>query len=94
MTSSSSSSSLQPGSLLGEQTDVVDVCGEVCPYTFVRTKLALEALPIGARLRVLTDHEPAVRNIPRSAQEWGQEVVGTEALGDGQWVIDLIKRVR
>jgi tRNA 2-thiouridine synthesizing protein A len=73
---------------------VLDIRAEVCPFTFVRTKIALEAMPIGARLRVLVDHEPAVRNIPKSAQEWGQEVVGTEALGDGQWAIDLIKRVR
>ena len=68
--------------------------GEVCPFTFVRAKLALEALPMGATLRVLVDHEPAVRNIPRSATEWGQEVLGVEALPDGVWAIDLRKRVR
>jgi tRNA 2-thiouridine synthesizing protein A len=60
----------------------------------VRTKLALEALPIGATLRVVVDHEPAVRNVPRSAREWGQEVLGTEALPDGRWTIDLRRRVR
>lgn len=68
--------------------------GEVCPFTFVRAKLALEALPIGATLRVLVDHEPAVRNLPRSATEWGQEVLGVEALPGGVWAIDLRKRVR
>jgi tRNA 2-thiouridine synthesizing protein A len=70
------------------------VRGEVCPFTFVRTKLALEALPIGGTLRVLVDHEPAVRNIPRSATEWGQEVLGIEAVSDGVWAIDLRRRVR
>ena len=74
--------------------ETLDICGEVCPFTFVRTKLALEALPIGARLRVIVDHEPAVRNIPRSAKEWGQEVLGTEALADGRWAIELVKRAR
>ncbi|HVK83356.1 MAG TPA: sulfurtransferase TusA family protein [Kofleriaceae bacterium] len=68
--------------------------GEVCPFTFVRTKLALEALPIGATLRVLVDHEPAVRNIPRSATEWGQEVLGVEVVSAGVWAIDLRRRVR
>ena len=29
----------------------LDLRGEVCPYTFVRTKLALEELPPGAELR-------------------------------------------
>jgi len=72
----------------------VNLCGEICPFTFVRTKLALEALPIGAVLRVLVDHEPAIRNIPRSATEWGQEVVATTAVAPRTWAIDLRKRVR
>jgi tRNA 2-thiouridine synthesizing protein A len=93
MTSSSSSSSPQDASSPGDD-GTLDIRGEICPFTFVRTKLALEALPIGARLRVIVDHEPAVRNIPRSAKEWGQEVAGTEALADGTWAIELVKRVR
>lgn len=91
MTNSSSSPSPPTSSSPG---DVCDVRGEVCPFTFVRTKLALEALPIGGTLRVLVDHEPAVRNIPRSATEWGQEVLGVEVISDGVWAIDLRRRVR
>lgn len=72
----------------------IDLCGEVCPFTFVRTKLALEELPSGALLRVIVDHEPATRNIPRSAAEWGQEVVAVTSLAPGTWAIDLRKRVR
>lgn len=72
----------------------LDLVGEICPFTFVRTKLALEALPIGGELRVIVDHEPALHNVPRSAREWGQEVLGTEALDDHRWAIDLRKRVR
>ena len=72
----------------------IDLSGEICPFTFVRTKLALEALPIGSLLRVIVDHEPAVRNIPRSATEWGQEVVGVTGLAPCTWAIDLRKRVR
>ena len=37
---------------------------------------------------------PAVRNIPRSAVAWGQEVLAVTALGGGSWAIDLRKRVR
>lgn len=91
MTSSSPSPSPPTSSSPGSE---VDIRGEVCPFTFVRTKLALEALPIGATLRVITDHEPASRNIPRSATEWGQEVVAVTALPDGTWAIDLLRRVR
>ena len=81
----------EPG---GEPWHELDLCGELCPFTFVRTKLALEELPMGARLRVIIDHEPATRNIPRSAAEWGQEVLGVTSLSPRTWAIDLRKRVR
>ena len=76
------------------KASVIDLSGELCPFTFVRTKLALEELPIGALLRVIVDHEPATRNIPRSATEWGQEVLGVTTLTARTWAIDLRKRVR
>jgi tRNA 2-thiouridine synthesizing protein A len=73
---------------------MLNLAGELCPFTFVRTKLALEELPLGAVLRVVVDHEPATRNIPRSATEWGQEVLAVTALSPRSWAIDLRKRVR
>ncbi len=92
MTSSSSSSSPPASSSPGDAT-LCDVRGEVCPFTFVRAKLALEALPVGARLRVLVDHAPAVTNLPRSAAEWGQEVEAVTLVAPSTWAIDLRKRV-
>ena len=98
MSSSSASSSPPTSSSPGEPDATLDLCGEVCPYTFVRTKLALEGMAVGSTLRVVVDHEPAVRNISRSAREWGQEILATAALPDPggrpRWTIDLRKRVR
>jgi tRNA 2-thiouridine synthesizing protein A len=70
----------------------LDLTGEVCPFTFVRTKLRLEELPAGARLRVIVDHEPATRNIPKSAVEWGQEIEGVEQVGERRWQIVVVKK--
>jgi TusA-related sulfurtransferase len=92
--SSSPPTSSSPGDVAGDPGHELDLCGELCPFTFVRTKLALEELPMGARLRVIVDHEPATRNIPRSATEWGQEVIGVTSLSPRTWAIDLCKRVR
>ncbi len=89
---SSSTPSLPP--TWSSPGDELDLRGEVCPFTFVRTRLALEALPLGSRLAVIVDHEPAIRNVPRSAREWGQEVTAVEPAGDGAWRIVLIKRAR
>ena len=79
----------QTSSLPGDE--ILDLCGEVCPFTFVRAKLTMERLEVGKRLFIVVDHEPAVLNIPRSAKEWGQQVVGTEKLPHGRWAIILIK---
>ncbi len=74
--------------------ETLDLTGEVCPYTFVRTKLRLEDLPAGARLRVLVDHEPATRNIPKSAKEWGQTVLSVAPARPGLWEIWIEKGPR
>ena len=94
--SSSPPTSSSPGDAAPDATPDadLDLGGEVCPFTFVRTKLALEALPFGGVLRVVVDHPPAARNIPRSATEWGQEVLSVHALDDGRWAIVIRRRVR
>lgn len=89
MPSSSTSSSPPIAPPCGDE---LDLRGEVCPFTFVRTRLALEALPLGARLRVRVDHEPARRNVPRSAAEWGQQIASVTE-DDGTWVIEIVKSV-
>lgn len=59
----------------------------------MRARLALEALPLGARLTVAIDHAAAATNLPRSLREWGQEVAAVAADGSGQWTIAIVKRV-
>ena len=50
-------------------------------------------MPTGATLHVLVDHEPATRNIPRSARDWGQAVDAVEPAGPGLWRITVRKQV-
>lgn len=75
-----------------EAQETLDIRGEVCPYTFVRTKLALEEMAGGAVLRVLTDYPPATRNIPDSAKAHGHEVLGLRATGEKEWEIFIRKK--
>jgi tRNA 2-thiouridine synthesizing protein A len=74
----------------------LSLLGEICPFTFVRTKLRLEELPVGATLRVIVDHEPASKNVPRSVTEWGQRVLSVEREPGGTWsiVIEKLKETR
>jgi tRNA 2-thiouridine synthesizing protein A len=53
----------------------LDLRGEVCPYTFVRTKLAIEELEDGDELTLLLDHRPAFTSVPRALREDGHELL-------------------
>lgn len=64
-------------------TATVDITREVCPMTYVRTKLKLESLAAGAVLEVLLKGEEPLKNVPRSAREEGHEVLSLEARPDG-----------
>lgn len=69
----------------------IDLKGEVCPYTFVKTKLALEEMAPGQVLRVTVDHLPAVENVPRSVSSEGHEVLDVRQLNDTDWTITVQK---
>lgn len=58
----------------------IDITKDVCPMTYVRVKLALEALETGQVLEVLLTGSEPVKNVPRSAREDGHEVVAFEAV--------------
>jgi TusA-related sulfurtransferase len=61
----------------------LDITGEVCPMTFVRTRLALDRLASGQTLLVLLRGDEPVRNVPRTAAEQGHEVLANVAGEDG-----------
>ena len=69
----------------------LDIRAEVCPITWVRTRLCLETLPAGARLEVRLRGEAARRNLPRSAVEDGHRVVSIEPEGENEFRLVLEK---
>ncbi|TAJ40865.1 MAG: sulfurtransferase TusA family protein [Reyranella sp.] len=60
----------------------IDITGEVCPMTFVRTKLKLERLQPGEVLSVRLKGEEPLRNVPRAARDEGHIILGIEDDGD------------
>lgn len=60
----------------------IDITGEVCPMTFVRTKLRLERMRPGEVLSVRLRGEEPLRNVPRAAREEGHIILGIVADGD------------
>ena len=47
----------------------INIKGHVCPYTFVKSKLAIESMEVGQILQILLDYEEASRSIPKSMED-------------------------
>ena len=69
----------------------IDITNEVCPMTFVRTKLRLERMRSGEVLRVRLRGEEPLRNVPRAAREEGHAILAVEQSGDAHVI--TIRRV-
>ena len=66
----------------GEAAARVDLTGVRCPMNFVKAKVALERIPVGAVLEVLLDDGEPVKNVPGSLAEQGQEVLSVSPFED------------
>ena len=70
----------------------LDITGEVCPMTFVRTKLALETLGVGQVLNIkLRDGEPR-HNVPRAVRDHGHEILSLRQLQDDLFELIIRKQ--
>jgi TusA-related sulfurtransferase len=70
----------------------LDIRGEVCPYTFLLTKLALEPMDAGQVLRVVLGNETSARDVPKSLAGAGHTVLGVEQAAGGLWVVTVRKK--
>jgi TusA-related sulfurtransferase len=68
--------------MIATPDQTIDITGEVCPMTFVRTKLKLERMRSGEVLRVRLRGDEPLRNVPRAARDEGHAILGIEADGD------------
>jgi TusA-related sulfurtransferase len=69
----------------------INIKGLVCPYTFVKSKLAVEDMEVGETIEILLDYEEASRSIPKSMEDHGQKVLKVEKINDTDWVIVVRK---
>ena len=61
----------------------LDISNEVCPMTFVRTRLVLDRMAPGETLLVRLKGDEPLRNVPRTAREQGHEIISLEMGSDG-----------
>lgn len=68
----------------------VDLRGVSCPTNFVKAKLELEEVEVGATVEFLLDDGEPVKNVPRSLKADGHKLLGLKET-DGYYVLTLEK---
>ncbi|WMW22518.1 sulfurtransferase TusA family protein [Methanolobus mangrovi] len=76
---------------MAKETIELDLKGETCPLTFVKTKLQLEGLDSGDRLTVIFDYAPAISNVPKSVKAEGHIILGIDVEENDIWKVHIEK---
>ncbi|CAN5165058.1 sulfurtransferase TusA family protein [soil metagenome] len=72
----------------------LDITSDLCPMTFVKTRLELEELPDGALLEVLLREGEPLHNVTRSVEGEGHKILSREPLDGGIWRLLIQKTNR
>ncbi|MBU6398334.1 MAG: sulfurtransferase TusA family protein [Rhodospirillales bacterium] len=78
-------------SALPKHDKAIDITAETCPMTYVRTRLALDAMETGQILLVRLKGEDPLRNVPRAAADQGHELLDLLEQPDGTHVLVIQK---
>lgn len=65
--------------------------GDICPITFVKSKLMLERMNSGEVLKVVLDYAPSAVNVPRSLEHDGHTVLKVEEVEKELWEVYVKK---
>ena len=60
----------------------IDITKEICPMTFVKTKLKLETMSVGEVLEVTLREGEPLMNVPKSVEQDGHKILELRQEGD------------
>ena len=66
----------------------IDITKDVCPFTFVKAKIALDGMKSGEILRITLNKGEAMKNVPRSIKDEGHKILKVQEVSEG--VFNLI----
>lgn len=69
--------------MTGAADHYLDITADVCPITFVKTKLLAERMSAGQVAEVRLNAGEPLENVPRSLRESGHEVLSIEPEAGG-----------
>ena len=70
----------------------IDVADEICPFTYVKAKLLLETMPVGATASIRLKGEEPLTNVLRSAREDGHAIVSWAPDAGGEAYVLTVKK--
>lgn len=71
----------------------LDIRGEKCPYTLVKSKLGVESIEVGQVIEILLDYPEAAESIPKAMLNYGNAVLKVEKINPKEWIIHVRKEV-
>ncbi|GBD97913.1 MAG TPA: sulfurtransferase TusA family protein [Nitrospirae bacterium] len=71
----------------------LDIRGEVCPYTLVKSKLGVEDIEVGQVIEIILDYPEAAKSIPAAMLNYGHSVLKVEKINPKEWIIQIKKEV-
>lgn len=57
----------------------LDIASDICPVTFVKTKLLMEQMKLGEIVEIRLSSGEPLENVPRSVREEGHTVLSLES---------------
>jgi TusA-related sulfurtransferase len=70
----------------------LDITTEICPLTFVKTKLLIERMSSGETAEIRLNSGEPLQNVPRAVEEHGHEIIALAPEAEGATVHRLILR--
>jgi tRNA 2-thiouridine synthesizing protein A len=80
------------GKTVGKTIETLDLQSDVCPYTFVKSKMAVEQLESGQEIIIVLGNSESASNVPRSLDGEGHEIVNIEKVGKSLWQVRVKKQ--
>ena len=69
----------------------IDLLDEICPMTFVKTKLALEQINQGERIKVIFNSQEAKINVAKSLSEVNHKIIAIKNIDKEKFYIIIEK---
>lgn len=71
----------------------LDIRGEICPYTLVKSKLGVEGIEVGQVIEIRLDYPEAADSIPKAMLNYGHSVLKVEKINSREWIVQIRKEV-